>query len=92
MTFEHMGKTIELRGGPERSGAGKLPPKIGVATRDFVAWSDGDPVDRMVMVRWKSGEPWCPLLGDTINAPKQAMRRAAAHHLNTLQAHESVPR
>jgi hypothetical protein len=92
MTFEHMGKTIELRGEKERSGTGKLAPKIGVATRDFVAWSNGDPVDRMVMVRWKIGEGWSPLLGDTINAAKQALRLAAAHHLNNLQAHESVLR
>ena len=82
MTFKHMGKIIELRGGPERSGKGKLAPKIGVATRDFVAWVDGDPVDRMVMVRWEIGEGWSPLLGDTLNDRKQALRRAAAHYLN----------
>ncbi len=83
MIFEHMGKTIELRGGPERSGTGKLGPKIGVASRDFVAWCDGDPVDQMTFVRWKHGEPWSPLLGDTVNTSKQALRRAAAAHLNT---------
>ena len=82
MTFEHMGQTIELRGETEYSGTGKLAPKIGVAHRGFVAWCDGDPIDRMVMVRWKHGEEWTPLLGDTVSRWKQDLRRAAAKRIN----------
>jgi len=86
MTMEYQNALIELRFAvPHKK------PLVGCATRECVAWRDGDPIDRFTLVLWTWSGEWMAWCCDTCSAYLKGLRRAAAAALSLSNAQILLP-